>query len=219
LAQIDFGSATSFVPSQRFPFGLSASGLDSLSTSFDLIQHVDLRRPAHFNNRLRQNTTKISLLVSFAISQNFPAAFRMIIQHATYSPSPPHFLGLFFPEKMRNMTLVRKSIFSLSWIEIVLNRGFLSISTTTDLSTGWLALLDDGQLGWISGVFARLCFAGWPLQMVHYMTFPPLSLPHHMYTLRVAFSCWQLLSRLSEQWMEDTSVGRENSSTLPGVWD
>ena len=42
------------------------------------------------------------------------------------------------------MTLVRKPIFSLSRIRIVLNGGFLSISTATDLSTGWLALLDDG---------------------------------------------------------------------------
>jgi hypothetical protein len=68
----------------------------------------------------------------------------MIIQHTTYSPSPPALLDFFFPERMRIMTLVRKSIFSLFRIGVVLNGGFLSISTTTDLSTGWLALLDGG---------------------------------------------------------------------------
>jgi hypothetical protein len=138
LAQIDFGSATSFVPSQRFPFGVSASGLDSLSTSFDLIQHVDLRCLAHFNNRLRQNTTKISLLVSFAISQNFPAAFRMIIQHTTYSPSPPHFLGFLFPEKNEEYDFGEK-FYLLSFLDRDCVEPRIPFNLNNDGSFDWLA--------------------------------------------------------------------------------
>jgi hypothetical protein len=74
---------------------VSASRLDSLSTSFDLIQHAGLRCPAHFNNRLRQKYHQNFLTCFFRHYTNIPGG--VPDDYTTYNifaiaTSPPRLL-------------------------------------------------------------------------------------------------------------------------------